>query len=155
MAQYTEYASVLESCLKGRIMIILLIWSLLIVTIVALLYSDRKEGKKYKNDTKKSIFSIILLGVIGSLAVYFTSVFPIQRDIRENAYETYTGEFYVDECYGSKTNVYITIKCGDQNKVKRYTVLCDVKEVENYTTYNGIIVYSKHSKYLLNIDLNN
>ena len=155
MDQYSRYTSALESCMQSYTHVIVLIWGLLLVTIVALLFISRGEGKKGKTQTGKTIFGVLLIGVIVSLIVYYLYIFPIKKDIQETSYETYTGDFFVEEYYGSKTHVYITIKHSNQNKAKRYIVLCDVKEVENYTTYNGIIVYSKYSKYLLNIDLNN
>ena len=153
MEQYSHYTAALESCINSYTHVILLIWGMLLATIVALLFISKGEGKKGKAQTGKSILWVLLLGVVTSLLVYCIYILPIQKDIQETAYEVYAGEFYVEECYGSKTHVYMTIKCDNQNKVKRYTVLCDVKEVDNYTTYNGVIVYGKYSKYLLDMDL--
>lgn len=152
MEQYSQYTSALEACMRSYTHVILLIWGMSLATIVALLFISKGEGKKGKAQTGKSILWVLLLGVIISLLVYCIYILPIQKDIQETAYEVYAGEYYVEECYGSKTHVYITIKRDNQNKAKRYTVLCDVKDVENFTTYNGVMVYSKNSKYLLDID---
>ena len=153
MEQYSHYTAALESCIRSYSHVILLIWGMLLAAIVALLFISKGEGKKGRVQTRKSILCIFLIGVVISLIVYCIYILPIKKDMQETAYEVYAGEFYVEECYGSKTHVYMTIKCDSQNKVKRYTVLCDVKEVENYTTYNGVIVYGKYSKYLLDMDL--
>ncbi|MGN1446208.1 MAG: hypothetical protein ACI4WV_07915 [Eubacteriales bacterium] len=153
MEQSSHYAPLLESCIRSYTNVIILIWGLLIVTSVALLFISRGEGKKGKSQTRKSVFSLFLIGVVVSLIVYSIYIFPVQEEIQENEYITYTGEFYVEECYGSQTRTYITIKYGDQNKITRYTVLCDLKGVEDNKFYHGVIVHTKYSKYLLNIVL--
>lgn len=101
---------------------------------------------------KMAIFTLIG-GIVISAALYFTSIFPFQMDVQKEAYITYSGEFYVEECYSSnRSGSYILIRYGEENESARYKVLCDVTEIENATLYQGTFVYSKHSKCLVDIE---
>ena len=103
-------------------------------------------------DKRLAVFTLIG-GIILSIAIYFTSIYPGQKDINENAFVSYSGEFLVEECYSvSSGGTYILIKCGEQDDALRYKVLCIVNEIKDNTTYQGTFVYSKHSKCLVAIE---
>lgn len=68
----------------------------------------------------------------------------------------YTGEFYVEECYGvSRSGMFIFVKNPDDKEVTRYHVECAVNEIERDTTYNGYYVYAKNSKTPVDIKVSN
>ena len=105
-------------------------------------------------DKKMAIVSLVAAFLISSL-MYFVCIYPHEKDINENAYITYTGNFYVEKCYFvNRGGSYIVLKYEDSTKATRYKVLCDVSCIENDTQYYGTIVYSQRSKCLLDIDVN-
>ena len=70
-------------------------------------------------DKRLAVFTLIG-GIILSIAIYFTSIYPGQKDINENAFVSYSGEFLVEECYSvSSGGTYILIKCGEQDDALR------------------------------------
>jgi hypothetical protein len=103
---------------------------------------------------RKMAMITLIGGIVISAALYFTSIFPFQLDVQKEAYITYSGEFYVEDCYSvNGGGTYILIQYGEENESVRYKVLCDVTEIENETVYNGAFVYSQHSQCLVDIEL--
>ena len=101
---------------------------------------------------KKMAVVALVGGVAISLIAYAFCVYPYQKDINNQSYVTYTGEFYVEEYYSvNRGGTYILISCDSQNNATRYKVLCDVSDIENDKTYNGTFVYSESSKCLVDI----
>ena len=144
MSKSVLYAKLLKEYITLPVWLIIIISAIMFTLMVICLKI------KYR---KMAIFSLIG-GLILSVAVYVTSILPFQRDIQEEAFITYSGEFYVEECYSlNRGGTYILIRYGEENESVRYKVLCDVTEVENETGYNGTFVYSQHSKCLVEIEL--
>lgn len=105
---------------------------------------------KYRN----MAFLNVVGGLLILLTMYIFCVQPYQRDINENAFITYTGSFYVEECYSvNRGGTYILIKYENDQSSIRYKVLCDTSTIQNETLYFGSIIYSEHSKCLVGINL--
>ncbi len=103
---------------------------------------------------KRCSVVLTIAAVLIILGSYLFCIFPYQRDITEESYEIYEGEFYVESCYFvTRGGTYIIIRHNDSEKEIRYKVLCDVEKIEDDTVYNGKFVYSKHSKCLVDIIL--
>lgn len=144
MNPYELYAELLTNYLK---LPIALLWVVIALSILLIAICLKVQNKKL------AVFTL-LGGIILSIAIYFTSIYPGQKDINENAFISYSGEFVIEECYAvSRGGTYIFIKCSDQDNAIRYKVLCNVNEIEDNTTYNGTFVYSKHSKCLVAIEM--
>ena len=138
------YAELLSNYLKLPIALLWIVIALSLILIAVCL------KVKYK---RLAVFTLVG-GMILAITIYFTSIFPAQKDINENAFISYSGEFVVEECYTvNRGGTHILIKCGEQDDSMRYKVLCSVNEIEDNTTYNGTIVYSKHSKCLVAIEM--
>lgn len=138
------YAELLSNYLKLPIALLWIVVALSLVLIAICL------KVKYK---RLAVFTLVG-GIILSITIYFTSIFPAQKDINENAFVSYSGEFAVEECYTvNRGGTYILIKCGEQDDSMRYKVLCDVKEIKDNTNYYGKLVYSKHAKCLVAIEI--
>ncbi len=144
MNQYSEYSSKLGNYIKLPIGLIILI-ALIILFLVFLCMKV-----KYKSMAVTAFIS----GVAIILIIYLFSIFPYQKDISSNSYEQYKGSFTVEKYYYiNRGGTYILIKFGEQDAV-RYKVLTDMPPIENGTTYNGTVVFSKNSRCLVDIDLN-
>ena len=138
------YAELLSNYLK---LPIALLWIVITLSLILIAICLKVRYKRL------AVFTLVG-GMILAITIYFTSIFPAQKDINENAFISYSGEFVVEECYSvSSGGTYIIIKCDEQDDAMRYKVLCDVNEIDNNTSYNGTFVYSKHSKCLVAIEI--
>lgn len=139
-----QYADKLEKIMRLNMgMAALMLVAMLVLVVFCL---------KFK-DTRMAIVSIVG-GIAIVLAMYCFCLYPYQKDINEQAFITYHGEFVVEDYYYvGRGGAYILLQCPEEQKSVRYQVLCDVPEVENGRVYQGEFVYSKRSKCLLNIEI--
>lgn len=145
-AKYVEYAAKLSNATIPPICIIVV--SCLAFLVIAILFARIKEAK--------DAFGCIVCGILISLLTYFTSIYSFQKDIRQNAYISYTGEFFVEDYYAVKGGgEYIILKTSENGKETKYHYLCDSFLVEAGESYYGTIVYTKYSKSLVDIVLSN
>ena len=144
MDQYSKYNAMLNNEKTVAITLIVII----IIIMFGLIIFGLKMKIKY-------ITSIAIVGcIIGSVFIYLVGIFPYDKDIRENAYETYTGQFTVEDYFSTnRGRCYVIIKYPESSRSFRYEVLCDTPDFELYTTYKGSFVTSKNSKCLVNIDI--
>jgi len=140
----STYNDKLYSSIKFGIVMIFLI---IVIVLVALLLMN-------KNNLLERNTSIILFAcsLILSASIYFLEILPVQKDINQQSYIVYEGEFYVEEIKtASRSGTYIYIQASNDSTPIRYEVSCDVNEINNDTSYMGYFVYSKHSKIIVDI----
>ena len=125
-------------------------WILVFIIVVVLLLFIFCLFVKYKRMAILTIF----VGFLLCLVYCCFCIFPYQKDIKDEAYITYTGDFYVQECYFvNRGGNYILLSYDGLDKVVRYKALCDVSLISDDTVYNGTIVYSHNSKCLVDIQI--
>lgn len=141
---YMQYEQRLFSYMKAPIvMLIVGIGILLLLTVLAIKFKFFKEIRIY-----------LILGILALIVGSFMGVYPYQRDISAEAYEEYTGEFYVEEYYFStNSGVFMQIKFPDSNKSIRYKAPGNIEGIENHTYYYGVIIYGKNSKGIVDIKI--
>lgn len=139
---YMQYGQKLSSYMRAPIvMLIIGLGILLVLAVLAMKCKFFKELRVY-----------LVLGILALIVGYFMGVYPYHRDISTNAYQTYTGEFYVEEYYFStNSGVHLLIKFPDSEKSIRYRAPGDIETIKNNTTYDGILVYGKLSKGIVEI----
>lgn len=86
------------------------------------------------------------------LFAYLITALPYQLDMREKAYVEYSGEFYVESYFSTKSGMYITIKRPEDKKIIRYRAPGNLTEIEDDTSYTGSFIFSKRSKVLVAIN---
>ena len=144
MDQYSKYNEMLNN--EKTVAIILIV--IIIIIMFGLVIFGLKMKIKYITSVA------IVVCIIGSVFIYLVGIFPYDKDIRENAYETYTGQFTVEDYFSTnRGRCYIIIKNPKSSHSFRYEVLCDTPDFELHTTYNGSFITSKNSKCLVNIDI--
>ena len=107
-----------------------------------------------KNKLLERNTAIILCvcSLVLSASIYFLKILPVQKDINQQSYIVYDGEFYVKETKtANRSGTYIYIQSSKDSSPIRYEVLCDINKINNDTTYTGYFVYSKHSKIIVDI----
>ena len=145
MDKYAKYDEILNSEKTVAIILIMLI----VITMIALIIFGLKIKLKYITS------GAIIVGLIGTIFMYLVGVFPYDKDINENAYETYVGEFIIEDYFSTnRGRSYVIIKCNENTHSLRYEVLCDVPNFELYTIYEGSFTVSQNSKCLMDIDIN-
>ena len=133
--------------LKDFIHLGIIIMVFIIVVFIALAIWTCKDSGKL------AVISL-LAGLCLSLLAYFTSIFPFQRDINNQSYIEYTGEFYVEKHFATNGGgPYIFIKTNDDKKIVRYNLKCDANNIDFETTYYGTFIYAKNSKTVVNIEV--
>jgi glucan phosphoethanolaminetransferase (alkaline phosphatase superfamily) len=144
MNQYSEYSDKLNNYIKLPISFIIVV----VIVIISLLFLCIKI--KYK----QMALITLIGGVVISLIIYMFCVFPYQQDVSFNSYEQYTGNFVVEKYYFvNRGGTYVLIRFNEEEDTIRFKVLTDMPSVQEGSTYNGTIVFSKHSKCLVDIDL--
>lgn len=105
----------------------------------------------------KFVRVVLLLFLISIPVLYFTSVFPYFSDVKNQSYERYDGEFYVDQYYrtSGSASEYIFIQLPDETSPKRYNINGLHSEIQSRKTYNGYFVYGKRSKTIVEINIYN
>ena len=142
MENYEQYNELLQRPL--------LLWRGFLVAEVIIFLGLLIFCLKYK--IKNGPILMVIIGFILALTIYLFLILPFQKDIEENAYTTYTGEFYVVGSYFSNAS-YIEIQFPDQEKSVRYHLLCDNSYIDDHTQYEGTLVYSTRTKCLVDIIL--
>lgn len=141
---YAQYAQSLSSYMKAP-MAMLIIGSVMLLLLVAF-------AIKFK--FFKEIRIYLILGILVLIVGYFMGVYPYQQDISTESYQEYTGEFYVEEyAFYTNSGVHIRIKFPDSKKSTRYRAPGNLEGIENNTTYYGVLVYGKHSKGIVDIEI--
>ena len=80
----------------------------------------------------------------------FFSVIPTKLDLNEEAYETYKGEFWVDNTDYGRGCPTARIKLIKDQKTVNYKFSVHLEpDFEEKTNYTGYIVYSKRSKIIV------
>lgn len=130
--------------LYSTILVILLIVFCLMVFVVL----------KFVKDIKLAIITASV-GVVISLCVYSFCIYPIQKDLNDQSYITYEGEFYIEEFKTmNRTSTYVFIKTPENEKAIRYTLVGDISNFENHLNCKGKFVYAAKSKFLLEVSIN-
>lgn len=121
----------------------------IIIFLIMFFVSFRSAIIKQRG-VKVALALLLLIPIV----LYFTSVLPYQLDIKQQAYEEYQGEFYVEDYYyATRSGTYILIKTKDNKESIRYRAPSDLKEIKINTTYEGMFVIAKHSKTLVDISV--
>lgn len=139
-----KYSELLTSYLKIGIAIIIIAFVVFLIFFCISLKSGSIKDKGI-------LIGLILLLLIEP-TVYITSVLPYQLDIKQQAYEEYQGQFYVEDYYASRNGTYIFISYNKQRSV-RYKAPSSLTEIEANATYSGKFIVSKHSKVLVDISV--
>ena len=171
MQNYTDILNAVaeEETVKVIITNICLLGIVIFIWIFNYFYCKRHKGKnpklyaseKQKSDRRKAVFAIavvsavcVVIGVIGSLGNIDT-VSEINKDVSEQSYVTYNGEYRVmrgseseNELYNKWASVYL--KSGE-------AVLIHIDSFEEYLLledgrYNGRIVYGENSGIVVEIE---
>lgn len=144
MNRYLEYSDKLNNYIKLPIFLIVVV-SVIILFLIFLCVMT-----KYK----KMAWIALVGGILIILMIYIFCISPYKQDISTNSYEQWTGSFIVEKYYFvNRGGTYILIKLNDEENAVRYKVLTDMPSIQDGTTYSGTIVFSKHSKCLVDIDL--
>ena len=142
---FSTYEERLKSHMNFNVIVLLAIFTVFLVLIVCLLF--------WVKDKKLALITF-LTSIAISLFIYFSSILPYQIDINKKDYIVYTGEFYIEEYFTSnRTDAYIFIVMPNDEKSIRYTVACDIDEIESDTSYYGYFVYAKKTKALVDIKI--
>ncbi len=143
MENYNHYNELLQGeVFMGKIVLMFVIIVIIGVLILCIKY-------KLKN---MSIVTMITGAAMILICCIFL-IYPYQKDIDDNAYTVYTGEFYVVDSYTDKGGRYVRIKYPNQKENVRYQLLCNDSFSEDETEYEGTIVYSTRSKCIVDIIL--
>ena len=146
MNQYLEYNDKLNDYIKLPTFLIIVV-SIVVLFLIFLCV---------KIKDKKMAWIAFIGGILIVLMIYMFCISPYKQDISANSYEQYTGSFVVEKYYFvNRGGTYILIKLNEKENVVRYKVLTDMPSIQDGTAYNGTIVFSKHSKCLVDIDLEN
>lgn len=141
--KYNEYAGILSKYIK--LPIIVLCIGLLILVVLLFVAIKLKCLKSF------SVWLII--GVLIASFAYYFRVYVYQKDIRNNDYIEYTGEFYIESYYyATKSGLFILIKTPEDEKSIKYRAYGNI-DVNNKTSYYGTFVVGKNSKALVDISI--
>ncbi len=117
------------------------------IVIIALIFSSIK----FFGSKKLSIISAVM-GLVIIIGIYWFCINPYRVDVKDQAYDTYRGEFYVSEyTISNRGGEYIYIQTLNNSSISRYKVICDADGIKNNTTYYGYFVVAKNSKALVDI----
>ena len=144
--EYNDYSEKLIQYIKSNVMILIIVVCIFVI-FSFILYLLFKE--------KKIFIYLALSAVLLCLFVYITSIFPYQYDIKNNGYEEYIGDFFVEQSnyYGSRGGPsYILIRTNNKTKSVRYIYAIDSIDVKDNTYYHGKIVWSERSKVLVDFN---
>ena len=139
--KYDEYAEILLRYIKlPKIAICIGLLVLFILLFVAI-----------KLKCLKSFSIWLIIGLLTVLLAYYFSVYTYQKDIKNNDYIEYTGEFYVESYYyATKSGLFILIKTPEDEKPIKYRAYGNI-DINNKTSYYGTFVVGKNSKALVDL----
>ncbi len=114
----------------------------------------KKQKKEEKDDTLPAII-VMLVAIFILVGVEAHRLFSLRKDMINENYVTYTGEFYCYETTGKSSTEYVRFQNADGEQIEvEYSHHIDEyqehgKKLEEDTYYTGTIVYSPSSDYLL------
>ena len=114
----------------------------------------KKQKKEEKDDTVPAII-VFLVFVFILIGVRIPRLFSLRKDMINETYVTYTGEFYCYETTGKSSTEYVRFQNADGEQIEvEYSHHINKyqehgKKLEEDTYYTGTIVYSPSSDYLL------
>ncbi len=114
----------------------------------------KKQKKEEKDDTLPAII-VMLVTVFILVGVEAHRLFSLRKDMINENYVTYTGEFYCYETTGKSSIEHVRFQNADGEQIEvEYSHHINKyqehgKKLEEGTYYTGTIVYSPSSDYLL------
>ena len=119
--------------------------AILVMLIIALKLNILNELWPYLS----CFFAVLILA-------YFFVIFPVQKDIRNQAYVEYTGTFIVEDYYFTNRSSSSTmmIRFPPYDKTVKFKTIENFYGLELEKEYRGIIVYGKNSKFIIDIKTN-
>ncbi len=143
LTKYAEQLSGYSKLATGIMIVIFIVF--LIMLLVCVIIGAIKE-----RSIKITLGIFLLLPIV----VYVTSVLPYRLDIKQQSYETYQGEFYVEKYYfATRSGTYILLKTENDSQSIRYKAPGNLEGIEDDTYYNGEFVIAKHSKTLVDMSV--
>lgn len=131
-----------EKILKHEVEKTWIIWIFIFIAIGLFIYINKSD---FYNDTKKWVKvisnALILICVISASIYFITYTYQSTSDIKNEAYITYEGDFYINYYRGN----YVDIK---ENGKKRTLSYKDASTMEG-GTYSGVFVYAKKTGRIL------
>lgn len=138
---YTEYAEILFKYTKLPMVAIYI--GILILVILSIVAIKLKYFKKF--------LIWIIAGVMIVLFAYYFKVYIYKKDINNNDYIEYTGEFYIEDYYyATKNGLFILIKTPEDEKSIKYKAYGNI-DIDINTTYYGTFVIGKNSRALVDL----
>ena len=160
------YEEIFRALMRYEFTVILIMLAIAIFFSVMLYVIVLRSAKKKKQPLKKKqkkeekdytvpaiivflVFAFILLGV------RIPRLFSLRKDMINETYITYTGEFYCYETTGKSSTEYVRFQNADGEQIEvEYSHHINKyqehgKKLEEDTYYTGTIVYSPSSDYLL------
>ena len=114
----------------------------------------KKQKKEEKDDTLPAII-VMLVTILILVGVEAHRLFSLRKDMINENYVTYAGEFYCYETTGKSSTEYVRFQNTDGEQIEvEYSHHINKyqehgKKLEEDTYYTGTIVYSPSSEYLL------
>ena len=148
---YQKYTDFLKGQLQFRYAIAVILAILFFVLAALILFGLIKTSKK-ENSMKRKLLCVLLCFCLFLIPFYFLGkqIHTMNTDIKSNAYVVYEGEFtyeYVNHTRGGDVSEVSFIVDGEE-----FTLATENLKIVS-DTYEGRIVYSKNSKYLLDYEI--
>ena len=140
-----KYTQAILHYIKLPIIVTAIIMLILMLIIIFLI--------KYK--CFKDFILYVLLGVVAVIVFSYFTVFPVLKDINQNAFIEYSGAFYIEDYYfvSGGSSPYILIKTKNATDGVRYKITGNYNWIEKGKTYQGVFVYGENSKTILDMYL--
>ena len=148
---YQKYTDFLKGQLQFRYTIAVLL-AILFFILAALILLGLIKASKKENSMKSKLLCVLLCFCLFLVPFYFLGkqIHTMNTDIKSNAYVVYEGEFtyeYVNHTRGGDVSEVSFIVDGEE-----FTLATENLKIVS-GTYEGRIVYSKNSKYLLDYEI--
>ncbi len=133
-----------------------------------LLFSGTKEPKKSKKGKASMLLAQCIVTLI-SVGIMMLGMIPsiqeiqlLKKDIAENSYITYVGEYAIDTDYSSSRHInlshlwlkerFITLTDTNEDGLMIDSSGTFLKFPDHYSESQGTVIYGKHSKRIIYID---
>ena len=148
---YQKYTDFLKGQLQFRYTIAVILAILFFILATLILLGLTKASKK-ENSMKSKLLCVLLCFCLFLIPFYFLGkqIHTMNTDIKSNAYVVYEGEFtyeYVNHTRGGDVSEVSFIVDGEE-----FTLATENLKIVS-GTYEGRIVYSKNSMYLLDYEI--
>ena len=148
---YQKYTDFLKGQLQFRYTIAVILAILFFILATLILLGLIKASKK-ENSMKSKLLCVLLCFCLFLIPFYFLGkqIHTMNTDIKSNAYVVYEGEFtyeYVNHTRGGDVSEVSFIVDGEE-----FTLATENLKIVS-GTYEGRIVYSKNSMYLLDYEI--